>query len=106
AAGNTAAVKVNPPLRPGMGPIGPMGPGAPPRAGFGPTMDGRIISLRSFNEAAPEISKNIPMLLGSVSEEGNSMRSKPTEAEWRANLARAYGEEKAAALVAALKKAH
>jgi para-nitrobenzyl esterase len=106
AAGNAAAAKINPPMRPGMGPMGPMGPGAPPRAGFGPTMDGRIITMRSFNEAAPEISKNIPMLLGSVSEEGNSMRSKPTEAEWRANLVRAYGEEKAAALVAALKKAH
>jgi para-nitrobenzyl esterase len=104
AAGNAAAAKVNPPMRPGMGPMG--GPGSTPRAGFGPTLDGRIIPVRSFNEAAPEISKNIPMLLGSVSEEGNSMRSKPTEAEWRANLVRAYGEDKATALIAALKKAH
>jgi para-nitrobenzyl esterase len=104
AAGNAAAAKINPPMR---GPM-TMGftPGAVPRAGFGPTVDGRIITVRSFNEAAPEISKNIPMLLGSVSEEGNSMRSRPTEAEWHANLARAYGEAKATALVAALKKAH
>lgn len=34
------------------------------------------------------------------------MRSKPTEAEWRANLVRAYGEDKATALIATLKKAH
>jgi len=106
AAGNAAAAKINPPMTPGMGPMGPMGPGAPPRVGFGPTMDGRIINVRSFNDAAPEISKNVPMLLGSVSEEGNSMHNRPTEAEWRANLVRAFGEAKAEALVAALKKAH
>jgi para-nitrobenzyl esterase len=104
AAGNAAAMKVNPPMRPGAGPMG--GPGSTPRAGFGPTMDGKVIPVRSFNEAAPEISKNIPMLLGSVSEEGNSMRSKPTEAEWHANLARNYGEDKATAMIATLKEAH
>jgi len=103
-AGNAAVAKVNPPLKPGMGPFS--APGMPPRAGFGPTLDGRIITVRSFNEAAPEISKNIPMLMGSVSEEGNSMRSKPTEAEWHARLATLYGEPKATNLIAALKKAH
>jgi para-nitrobenzyl esterase len=103
-AGNAAAAKINPPMH---GPM-TMGftPGAVPRVGFGPTVDGRIITVRSFNEAAPEISKNIPMLMGSVSEEGNSMRSKPTEAEWHARLATLYGEPKATNIVAALKKAH
>jgi para-nitrobenzyl esterase len=44
--------------------------------------------------------------MGSVSDEGNSMRSRPTEAEWLASLTKSYGEAKAKALVAALKKAH
>jgi para-nitrobenzyl esterase len=104
AAGNAAAAKINPPMRPGMGPGS--APGAAPRVGFGPTMDGRIIPVRSFFDGAPEISKDVPMLIGSVSEEGNSMRSKPTEAEWLANLTRIYGEAKATALIAAMKKAH
>ena len=62
--------------------------------------------MRSFTDAAPEVSKNVPMLMGSVSEEGNRMLSRPTEAEWHATLARFYGEEKATALVTGLKKAH
>jgi para-nitrobenzyl esterase len=98
------AAKMNPP--PGVGgPTAPPGT-APPRVGGGPTVDGRIITMRSFAEAAPEISKNIPVLFGSVSEEGNSMRSRPTEAEWLATLTKAYGESKAHALVAGLKKAY
>lgn len=44
------------------------------------------------------------VLIGSVSEEGNQMLSDPTEAEWRAGLARAYGDAKANAIVDALKK--
>lgn len=69
-------------------------------------MDGHVITMRSFSDAAPEISKNVPILVGSVSEEGNRMRSRPTEEEWHATLAKAYGEENATALVAGLKKAH
>ena len=46
------------------------------------------------------------MLIGSVSEEGNHMLSRPTEEEWHASLAKAYGEEKATAIVTALKKAY
>lgn len=46
------------------------------------------------------------MLIGSVSEEGNRMSSRPTEAEWHASLAGVLGEGKATALVAAMKKAH
>jgi para-nitrobenzyl esterase len=34
------------------------------------------------------------------------MSQRPTEEEWRANLTKAYGEEKAGAIVAALKKAY
>ena len=102
AAGNAALAKINPPGPPMMG------PGAPgrPRAGWSPSIDGKVINMRSFFDAAPEISRNVPMLIGSVSEEGNRMSSKPTEEEWHANLATAYGEEKATAIVAALKKAY
>jgi para-nitrobenzyl esterase len=84
---------------------GPFAPG-PPRAGWSPTLDGKIVNVRSFFDVAPDVSKNVPMLLGSVSEEGNQMHNRPTEEEWRANLAKAYGEDKATGLMAALKKAH
>jgi para-nitrobenzyl esterase len=102
AAGNAAAAKINPPGRPMMG------PGAPgtPRVGWSPCVDGKVINMRSFFDAAPEVSKNVPMLVGSVSEEGNQMSSHPTEEAWHANLSKAYGEEKATAIVAALKKAY
>jgi para-nitrobenzyl esterase len=62
--------------------------------------------MRSFFDAAPEISKNAPLLFGSVSEEGNSVLSRPMEAEWMATLTRNYGEAKARALAEGLKKAH
>jgi para-nitrobenzyl esterase len=71
-----------------------------------PTMDGRVIPMGPFQDAAPEISKDVPMLVGSVTEEGNAMRSKPTEAEWLATLTRQFGQAKATALIAAMKKAH
>jgi para-nitrobenzyl esterase len=102
AAGNAAAAKINPPGPPMMG------PGAPgtPRVGWSPCVDGKVINMRSFFDAAPEISKDVPMLVGSVTEEGNRMSSRPTEEEWHADLAKAYGEEKAAAIIATLKKAY
>ena len=46
------------------------------------------------------------MLIGSVSEEGNRMSSRPTEAEWHATLAGVLGDAKATALIAAMKKSH
>jgi para-nitrobenzyl esterase len=102
AAGNAAVAKINPPGPPFMG------PGTPghPRVGWSPCVDGKVINMRSFFDAAPEISKNVPMLVGSVSEEGNRMSSRPTEEQWHANLAKAYGNEKATAIIAALKKAY
>ena len=102
AAGNAAAAKINP-----QGPP-VFGPGAPgkPRVGWTPCLDGNIINMRSFFDAAPEISKDVPMIIGSVTEEGNRMSSRPTEEEWHANLTKTYGEEKATAIVTALKKAY
>jgi len=104
AAGNAVAASMNPP-RTGFF-FGPRPKNAAPRVGWTPTLDGNIIPMRSFYETAPELSKNIPMLVGSVSEEGNRMNSKPTEAEWHATLAKELGESKATELIAAMKKAH
>jgi para-nitrobenzyl esterase len=88
AAGNAAVAKINPPGPPMMGPSAP----GKPRVGWSPCVDGKVINMRSFFDAAPEVSKNVPMLIGSVSEEGNRMSSKPTEKSgvlaWRKPTAR------------------
>ncbi|HLX72484.1 MAG TPA: carboxylesterase family protein [Verrucomicrobiae bacterium] len=103
-AAMAAANKINGPAPRNLGLGSPSG--RTPRVGGGPTVDGRIITLRSFNDVAPEISKNVPMLIGSVSEEGNSMSSRPTEAEWHGRLTDIIGDAKATTLIAAMKKAH
>ena len=104
AAGNAAVAKINPPAR------GVTGAGAPPnptpRAGFAPTVDGRIVTVRSFYDVGPDVSKNVPMLIGNVSEEGMSMASHPTEEQWHSTLARSMGDAKATALIAAMKKTY
>jgi len=102
AAADAAQGKM-PPRTGGM--PGPARPGAPRRF-WGPTLDGRVINVRAFQDGAPEISKDVPFMVGSVSEEGNRMLSRPTEAEWRATLAKQYGEAKGNALADAMKKAH
>jgi para-nitrobenzyl esterase len=103
-AGNAVGDKMNPPAK---GPTGPgSSPPASPRVGFSPSVDGKILSLRPFFDAGPEVSKDVPMLIGSVSEEGNKMASRPTEVEWQSTLTRQIGSEKATALIAAMKKAH
>ena len=103
AAGNAVIARLSPPAPGTAGPGGP--PTARPRVGWSPTVDGRIVTLRSFYDVAPDVSKDVPMLIGNVSEEGNSMRSRPTEAQWHATLARTWGEAKTTALIAAMKKA-
>jgi para-nitrobenzyl esterase len=102
-AGNTAITKLNGPMK-GFG-IG-SAPDPNPRVGWAPILDGRVVTVRSFFNEAPAQSKDIPLLIGSVSEEGNRMLSRPTLEEWQGNLARSLGEVKAQALIAALMKAH
>ncbi len=102
AAGNAAVAKINPHGPPMMGPFAT----GKPRVGWSPCVDGKVINMRSFFDAAPEISKNVPILIGSVTEEGNRMSSHPTEEEWRASLTKTYGSEKATSVIAALKKAY
>jgi len=104
AAGNAVIARLSPSTPGAAGPGS--APSATPRVGWSPTVDGRIVTLRSFYDVAPEISKNVPMLIGNVSEEGNRMSSRPTEAEWHTTLARTMGEAKATAFIAAMKKTH
>ncbi len=102
AAGKVAA-RLNGPPRPSVG-FGP--PDGPARVGFGPTVDGKVVDVKSFYDVAPEVSKDVPMIIGNVSEEGMQFSRNPSEAEWRRQLAAVLGEAKAGALVDAMKKAH
>jgi para-nitrobenzyl esterase len=102
AASRAAAAKMTLRFDPNM----PPAPGAKPSVLWGPTVDGRIVTMNSLIDSSPEVSKDVPLMVGSVSEEGMLMRLKPTEAEWLATLAKSHGEAKATALIAAMKKAH
>jgi para-nitrobenzyl esterase len=104
AAGGAVEARMNPPRGGFM--FGPSARNSAPRVGWTPTVDGRVIPVRAFNEDAPALSKDVPMLIGSVSEEGNRMSSNPTEEEWHATLGKQLGEPKATELIAAMKKAH
>jgi len=73
---------------------------------WGPSLDGNIINVRSFEDGAPEISKDVPLMVGSVSEEGGAYHLNPTEEEWVASLSKVLGDDKGKALAAAMKKAH
>jgi para-nitrobenzyl esterase len=103
AVGSAVVAKMNPAVR-GL----TFGPptGGVPRVGWSPTLDGKTINVRSYNDVAPAVSKNVPVLIGSVSEEGMRYVSNPTEEEWHKILASSIGEDKATALIAAMKKAH
>jgi para-nitrobenzyl esterase len=102
--GGKVASDINGPARPGVGAPG-SSPGAP-RVGWAPTVDGKVITLRSFQDAAPDISRDVPVIIGNVSEEGMRFSQNPTEAEWRTQLAESLGAAKANALVDAMKAAH
>jgi para-nitrobenzyl esterase len=101
AASSTVAGEINGPIVRSLG-----GPPATPRVGWGPTLDGKVIDVRSFADVAPEVSRNVPMLIGNTSEEGMRWGSNPSEAEWRKDLTGQLGAAKADALIASLKEAH
>ena len=105
AAGNRVADRISGPRA--IGPLGP-GPdnGTTPRVGWAPTLDGRLITVKSFQDVAPDVSRDVPVIIGNVSEEGMSFSQNPTEAQWRDKLAAAIGGAKADALVTAMKRAH
>jgi para-nitrobenzyl esterase len=102
--GSAVAAEINGPMRGLPGPGSP--PPASPRVGWAPTMDGTLIGLRSYFDAAPDVSRTVPVIIGGTSEEGMRYSQNPTEAEWRAQLAQTMGEARATQLVAAMKAAH
>ncbi len=98
-AGNTVAEAMN-------GPRPAMGPAMTPRVGWNPTLDGKVITVRSFFDEAPAISRDVPMLIGNTSEEGMRWGYNPDDAQWRADLTEQLGAAKADRLIAAMKAAH
>jgi para-nitrobenzyl esterase len=98
-AGNKVAEAMN-------GPRPAMGPALTPRVGWNPTLDGKVITVASFSAAAPEVSRDVPILIGNTSEEGMRWGYNPDEAKWRADLTAQMGADKAGRLIAAMKKAH
>jgi para-nitrobenzyl esterase len=78
----------------------------PARPGWTPTVDGRLITVSSYSSAVSDVSKDVPVIIGSVSEEGMQYRQNPTEAQWRDHLTGLIGGAKANALIAAMKKSH
>ncbi|VXD00144.1 carboxylesterase/lipase family protein [Sphingomonas sp. 8AM] len=98
-AGNALADEIN-------GPRGPMGPAMTPRVGWNPTLDGRVIDVRSFSEVAPAVSRDVPFMVGNTSEEGMRWGYNPPEPQWRADLTKQMGAAKADRLIAAMKVAH
>ncbi|MBB3910956.1 carboxylesterase/lipase family protein [Sphingomonas desiccabilis] len=98
-AGNKVADAMN-------GPRPAMGPALTPRVGWNPTLDGEVITVASFSAVAPEVSRNVPLLIGNTSEEGMRWGYDPSEARWRADLSAQMGSAKADRLIAAMKKAH
>lgn len=84
-------------------------PGAD-RAGWGPTVDGRILPQHPFDPAAPAISDNIPMLIGTTLNEFVSGINNPTvdgltEAELMARVQEMYGE-RAGKIIAAYRRSN
>jgi para-nitrobenzyl esterase len=98
-AGNTVAEAMN-------GPRPAMGPAMTPRVGWNPTLDGKVITVRSFFDEAPAISRDVPMLIGNTSEEGMRWGYNPDDAQWRADLTEQLGAAKTDRLIAAMKAAH
>jgi len=104
AAANRAATQINGPDQFNIRTL--TSPSAAARVGSGPTLDGQVINVRSYFDVAPEVSKDVPVIIGNVSEEGMRFGSNPTEAEWHENLSKTLGAAKATELIAAMKKAH
>jgi len=103
-AGNKVAERINGPFKFDMMAFARMF--GTTRVGWTPTMDGRLINLRSFHDAVSDVSKDVPVIIGNVSEEGMRFSDNPTEAEWRERLSQALGAAKGNALADAMKAAH
>jgi len=103
-AGIAAAKKVAPATAPRRSDI------MAPRVGWSPTVDGKILPGHPFHPAAPAISANVPMMIGSTFHEwGPSAYDAALESmtgdEVRTRVAAVYGD-KAGRIVEAYQKAH
>lgn len=77
------------------------------RGGFGPTEDGTIIDCQPFGPDAPEISKDIPILVGTNFNEFRfDMKTGPSRDEVLAQLSETMGADKAQRFAAAFEKAY
>ncbi|MDQ1471058.1 MAG: para-nitrobenzyl esterase [Bryobacterales bacterium] len=73
------------------------GTGGGPPAGWGPVLDGKVIPAHPFDPAAPSVSRNVPMLIGTCLNEMVNGVDNPevdnfTDAELLKRVAQRYGE--------------
>jgi len=108
-AQNAALKKLQP--TPPAGGIGmPMVRGAAPRYGFSPVVDGKVVTRHPFDPDAPQISANIPMIIGTTLNEMSPSMSNPalesmTEEDMRRRAADRY-RDKAGMVADAYRKAY
>jgi para-nitrobenzyl esterase len=105
-----AALKKLQPTPPAGGIGMPMVRGAAPRMGFGPVVDGKIVTRHPFDPDAPAESASVPMLIGTVLNESSPSMVNPalesmTEDDMRKRAAERY-KDKAGMVVDAYRKAY
>jgi para-nitrobenzyl esterase len=108
-AGNAALKKLQP-TPPLGGPGMPAPRGAMPRLGFSPVVDGNIVTRHPFDPDAPDVSANVPMIIGTVLNEQspsmyNAALESMSEDEMKKRAAERYGD-KAGMVIEAYRKAY
>ena len=108
AAGNAAIKKLQP--NPPAGGIGMPTVRSVARLGFSPVVDGRIVTRHPFDPDAPDISANVPMIIGTVLNEMSPSMTNPalesmTDDDVRKRAAERYGD-KAGIVMDAYRKAY
>ena len=109
-AAESAALKKLQPTPPAGGIGMPTVRGATPRLGFGPVVDGRIVTRHPFDPDAPGESATVPMLVGTVLNESspsmlNGALEEMTDDDVRKRAAERYGA-KAGMVTDAYRKAY
>lgn len=109
-AQNAALKKLDPNPPAFGGPGMPTRRGAPARPAFGPVADGKIVTRHPFDPDAPEISADVPMLIGTVLNEQSPSMGHPelenmSEADMKKRAAERY-LEKSEMVVAAYRRAY
>jgi para-nitrobenzyl esterase len=105
----TAALKKLQP-NPPVGGIGMPSARTAPRYGFGPSVDGKIVTRHPFDPDAPDVSANVPMIIGTVMNEMSPSMINPaleslTDDDVKKRAAERYGD-KAAMVADAYRKAY